>query len=173
MNLKEIIRNVPDFPKEGIQFKDITTLIKNPEAFKETIEWMASLYRDKNIDKVVAVESRGFIFGAPLALELGIGLVLVRKKGKLPAETLSVSYELEYGVDELEMHKDAISPEENVVVIDDLLATGGTTLATIELIKKVPARIIGIAVLIELEGLNGRDKLNPYPVDALIKFEEK
>jgi adenine phosphoribosyltransferase len=171
MNLKEIIRNVPDFPKEGIQFKDITTLINNPEAFKAAIDWMVGLYKDKKVDKIVAVESRGFIFGAPLALELGVGLALVRKKGKLPSNTISVQYELEYGVDELEMHTDAIAPDEKVVIVDDLLATGGTTRAAIELVNKVPGEIMSICVLIELEGLSGRDKLAPYPVEALIKFE--
>jgi adenine phosphoribosyltransferase len=171
MNLKEIIRNVPDFPKEGIQFKDISTLIQKHGAFKEAVDWMVSLYMNRNIDKVVAVESRGFIFGAPLALSIGAGLVLVRKKGKLPAETISASYELEYGSDELEMHRDAILPEQNVVIVDDLLATGGTTKAVIELVNKVPAKIEGICFLIELGGLKGRDKLNPYMVDSLIKFE--
>ncbi|MFH1415858.1 MAG: adenine phosphoribosyltransferase [Elusimicrobiota bacterium] len=172
MNLIETIRNVPDFPKQGIQFKDITTLVKKPAAFKEVIDWMTSLYKGKGITKVVAVESRGFIFGAPLAIALNAGMALVRKKGKLPAETLSVKYELEYGTDELEIHTDAIEPEENVVIVDDLLATGGTTRATIELINKVPAKILGICVLIELEGLNGRSKLTPYHVDSLIKFKD-
>lgn len=171
MNLKEVIRNVPDFPRKGIQFKDITTLIQNPEAFKIVIEWMTSLYKDIQVDKIIVVESRGFIFGAPLAIELNAGMVLVRKKGKLPAETISVKYQLEYGEDILEMHKDAIVPEEKVVIVDDLLATGGTTKACIEILNKVPANIVGIAVLIELVDLKGRDKLSPYKIDSLITYE--
>lgn len=170
MNLKEFVRNVPDFPKAGIQFKDITTLIKDKDAFKESVDWMVSLYRDKQVDKVVAVESRGFIFGAPVAIALNAGIVLVRKSGKLPSETMKVKYQLEYGYDELEMHNDSISPGEKVIIVDDLLATGGTTQATIELIKKVPADIVGICFLIELEFLNGRSKLGGYPACSLIKY---
>lgn len=173
MNLKEIIRNVPDFPKKGIQFKDITTLVQNKKAFKAAIDWMVSLYKDKQVDKIIAVESRGFIFGAPLAVALDTGMVLVRKKGKLPAKTITVKYELEYGENELEMHEDTVLPDERVIIIDDLLATGGTTQAVIKLINKVSAKIVGICVLIELEGLRGRDKLNPYPVESLIKFADK
>ena len=169
-NLKEFVRNVPDFPKAGIQFKDITTLIKDKDAFKQSIDWMVSLYRDKQVDKVVAVESRGFIFGAPVAFALNAGIVPVRKKGKLPTETIKVKYQLEYGYDELEMHNDSISPGEKVIIVDDLLATGGTTQATIELIKKVPADIVGICFLIELEFLNGRSKLSGYPACSLIKY---
>ncbi|MBN2406613.1 MAG: adenine phosphoribosyltransferase [Elusimicrobia bacterium] len=171
MNLKDIIRNVPDFPKKGIQFKDITTLIQDREAFRESIDWMISLYKDKNIGKVVAVESRGFIFGAPLAIAIGAGLALVRKKGKLPSETLSVKYQLEYGEDELEMHRDTIKKGEKVIIVDDLLATGGTTLAAVQLIEKVPAVISGICFLIELEGLRGRDRLSGYRVESLVKYE--
>lgn len=173
MNLKQIIRNIPDFPKKGIQFKDITTLVQNKKAFKEAIDWMASLYKDKQIDKVIAVESRGFIFGGPLAIALDAGMVIVRKKGKLPAQTITVKYELEYGENELEMHEDTVQPDERVVIVDDLLATGGTTQAVIELLNKVSAKILGICVLIELEGLKGRDKLSPYPVESLIKFADK
>lgn len=171
MNLKEIIRNVPDFPKAGIQFKDISTLIQNPAAFKEAIDWMSSLYKNKQVDKVIAVESRGFIFGAPLAITLNAGMVMVRKKGKLPAQTLNVKYDLEYGEDELQMHADAVEPDENVIIVDDLLATGGTIRATIELINNVSAEIVGICFLIELVELKGRDKLNPYHVESMIKFE--
>jgi adenine phosphoribosyltransferase len=173
MNLKRTIREIPDFPKKGISFKDITTLLNDPAAFEESIEWMVSLYKDEKIDRIVAIESRGFIFGAPLALRLNAGLVLVRKKGKLPGDTISVKYELEYGEDELEMHKDAVKSDENVVIVDDLLATGGTTKAVVELITKVPAKIAGICVLIELDGLKGRDKLNPYPVESLIRFDDE
>jgi len=171
LRLDGMIRNVPDFPKPGIQFKDITTLLKDKEGFRESITWMSSLFRDKKIDKVVAVESRGFVFGAPVAYEIGAGLALVRKKGKLPAGTISVRYDLEYGSDELEMHSDSVSPGERVVIIDDLLATGGTTLAAIELLEKVSAEIVGISFLIELEGLGGRDKLKGYPSYSRIKFE--
>lgn len=171
MNLKEMVRNVPDFPKKGIQFKDITTIIKDKDRFKKAVDWMVSLYKDKKVDKVVAIESRGFIFGAPVAILLNAGLVIVRKKGKLPAETLSVKYELEYGENELEIHKDSIKQGENVVIVDDLLATGGTTRATIDLIKMIPAEILGICFLIELKGLKGRDKLTPYDIQSLIKFE--
>lgn len=170
MNLKEFVRNIPDFPKAGIQFKDITTLIKDKDAFKESIDWMVSLYQDKQVDKVVAVESRGFIFGAPVAIALNAGIVLVRKIGKLPGETIKVQYQLEYGYDELEMHSESIKPDEKVIIVDDLLATGGTTQATIELIKKVPADIVGICFLIELEFLNGRAKLGDYPACSLIKY---
>ncbi len=170
MNLKEIIRNVPDFPKAGIQFKDISTLIQNPGAFKEAIDWMSSLYKNKQVDKVIAVESRGFIFGAPLAITLNAGMIMVRKKGKLPAQTLNVKYDLEYGEDELQMHADAVQPDENVIIVDDLLATGGTIRATIELINNVSAEIVGICFLIELVELKGRDKLNPYHVESMIKF---
>ena len=172
MNLKQIIREIPDFPKKGISFKDITTLLNDPAAFNEAIDWMASLYKGQKIDRVIAVESRGFIFGAPLALRLNAGMVLVRKKGKLPADTISVKYELEYGEDELEMHRDAVGSEENVVIVDDLLATGGTTKAVVELMTKVSARIAGICVLIELNGLKGRDRLSPYHVESLIQFDE-
>ncbi|MGM0441532.1 MAG: adenine phosphoribosyltransferase [Elusimicrobiota bacterium] len=170
MDLEKLIRNVPDFPKDGVQFKDITTLIKNRDAFKESIDWMCSNYKNKKVDKVLAVESRGFIFGAPVALQLNAGLILVRKEGKLPAESLRVKYELEYGEDVLEMHKDALEPKDNVIIVDDLLATGGTTEATIELVEKVPANILGLSFLIELEGINGRKRLEPYRVDSLIKY---
>lgn len=173
MNLKEIIRNIPDFPQPGIQFKDITTLLQNPVAFRSAIDWMVSLYKKQSIKKIVAVESRGFIFGAPLALALDAGLVVVRKKGKLPFNTLSVEYDLEYGKDELFMHEDALTTDERVVIVDDLLATGGTTRATVELVNKAHAKIVSICVLIELEGLNGRDKLSPYQVESLIKYDDK
>lgn len=170
MDLEKVIRNIPDFPQEGVQFKDITTLIRKRDAFKESIDWMCSNYESDNVDKVLAIESRGFIFGAPVALQLNAGLILVRKEGKLPAEALRVKYELEYGEDVLEMHKDALDPEDNVVIVDDLLATGGTTEATIELVEKVPANILGLCFLIELEGINGRSRLEPHRVDSLIKY---
>ncbi len=171
MNLKKFIRNIHDFPQKGIQFKDITTLINDKEGFRKSIDWMVSLYKKEKIDKVVAVESRGFIFGAPIAIALNAGLVLVRKKGRLPADTVSVEYQLEYGEGALEMHRDSILPGERVIIVDDLLATGGTTKATIELIKKIPTDIVGICYLIELVELNGRAELGDIPVQALIKFE--
>ncbi len=173
MDLKKIIRNVPNFPQDGVQFKDITTLIKNRDAFKESIDWMCSKYKDEKVDKVLAVESRGFIFGAPVALQLNAGLILIRKEGKLPADSLRVKYELEYGEDILEMHRDALDPKDNVIIVDDLLATGGTTEATIKLVEQVPANILGLCFLIELEGINGRSRLEPYRVDSLIKYPDE
>ncbi len=173
MELEKLIRNIPDFPEKGIQFKDITTLLKSGRGFRDSIEWMVSLYEDKNIDKVIAVESRGFIFGAPVALRLGAGFVPVRKKNKLPADKYTVKYELEYGCDELQMHKDAVAQGEKVLIIDDLLATGGTTLAAIELLNKCEAEVESICFLIELLGLGGREKLKSHRVDSLIKIECK
>ncbi len=170
MDLSKFIRNVPDFPKEGIQFKDITTLLNNHKAFEEAVSCMESLFKQEKVDRVVAIESRGFIFGAPLALRLKAGLVLVRKKGKLPSETLSAEYQLEYGTDSLEMHSDSVKEGEKVIVVDDLLATGGTTEAVIELLEKVKAEILGICFLIELDGLNGREKLKGYPLHSLLKL---
>ena len=168
--LEGFIRNIPDFPKAGIQFKDITTLLKDGGAFRKVVDWMVSLYKESSIDKVVAVESRGFIFGAPVAYRLGAGLALVRKKDKLPADKISVKYELEYGTDELQMHRDSVKPGDRVLIVDDLLATGGTTRATIDLLEKIPARPEGICFLVELDGLGGRDKLQGFPCRSLIKF---
>ncbi|MCK4668348.1 adenine phosphoribosyltransferase [Candidatus Dependentiae bacterium] len=169
-DLAKYIRDVPDFPKEGIIFKDITTLLKDPKAFKDAVDTIAELYKDKGITKVVGIESRGFIFGAPLAYLIGAGFVIVRKPGKLPAETLSESYELEYGTDSIEIHKDAIEPGEKVLIIDDLLATGGTAKATAAVVKKLKGDIIGIAFLIELEFLKGIKKLEEYNITSIIKF---
>ncbi|NLM26477.1 MAG: adenine phosphoribosyltransferase [Firmicutes bacterium] len=172
MNLMEKIRIIEDFPKPGISFKDITTLIRDPEAFRYSVQKMAEFCADKQVDLVVGVESRGFILGAPLAYELGVGFCLVRKPGKLPGEVLKVEYELEYGTDALEIHKDAISPGMNVVIVDDLLATGGTISATAELLEKLGANIVGFTFLIELAYLNGRQRLSDYDVLALVKYEE-
>lgn len=169
-SLKKYIRNIPDFPKQGILFRDITTLLKNKAAFKKAIDSLARAVKVKKIDYVVAVESRGFIFGAALAYKLGAGFVPVRKKGKLPAETLSVTYDLEYGTDTLEIHKDAVSPDSKILVVDDLLATGGTVAAVCQLTQKIKAKVAGIIFLIELCGLKGRDKLKNYPVFSLIKY---
>jgi len=168
--LKKAIRSIPDFPKKGILFRDITTLLKDEVVFAEAIETLAKRHKGKGIRKVVAMESRGFILGTPLAYLLKAGFVPVRKKGKLPAETHSVSYELEYGTDHLEIHKDAIDAGEKILIIDDLLATGGTAAATVELLKNFDAEIAAIDFLIELTDLKGRDKLKGYDVFALIKY---
>ncbi len=170
INLKSYIRDIPDFPKPGILFRDITTLLKDKHAFKFAIDVLAAKYKTKKIDAVVAVESRGFIFGSAIAYKLGAGLVPVRKKGKLPAKTNSVTYELEYGTDTLEIHHDAIQPKAKVLIVDDLLATGGTVKAVKDLVEQLQGDITGIAFLIELSGLKGRDKLKGYPVFALIKY---
>ena len=170
MKLEEYIRDVPDFPKKGIIFKDITTLLKDTAAFKEALDVLCERYKDKGIEKIVAIESRGFIFGGAMAHKLGAGFVPVRKKGKLPAETLQATYELEYGTDTLEIHKDAISAGEKVLLIDDLLATGGTASAVAGMLKDMGADIIDIAFLIELTFLNGRSKLKSLPVFAMIKY---
>ncbi|WP_069649398.1 adenine phosphoribosyltransferase [Caloranaerobacter ferrireducens] len=170
MDLKSKIRNIKDFPKEGINFKDITTVLKDKEAFRYLINQMAEKLRDKDIDIIVGPEARGFLIGAPLAYELGAGFVPVRKPGKLPAETVSVEYELEYGTDKLEMHKDAIKPGQKVVVVDDLLATGGTVHSTVKLIEELGGEVVAISFFIELEFLNGRELLKDYEVNSLIKF---
>ncbi len=168
--LKAKIRNIPDFPKKGILFRDITTLLKDGPAFTQAVLSLAKPYRNRKIDVIVAVEARGFIFGAALAHELGVGIVPIRKKGKLPAETIDVTYKLEYGEDTLEIHKDAINPQAQVLVVDDLLATGGTTLAAVELVKKLGGEIAGISFLIELADLKGCEKLIGYPINSLITF---
>jgi adenine phosphoribosyltransferase len=169
-HLKKYIRDIPDFPKKGIIFKDITTLIKDPQRFKEVIEILGQRYAAKKIDKLVCVDARGFIFGGALAYKLGCGVVPVRKKGKLPYRTISATYNLEYGTDTIEMHEDAIEEGERILIIDDLLATGGTVGAVIELVKKLKGQIVEIAFLIELEFLKGREKLKGYPVFSLIKY---
>jgi len=170
IDLKKSIRDIPDFPKAGILFKDITTLLKDKKAFKYAVDALAKNYKNKKIDKVVAVEARGFIFGGVLAHKLGAGFVPVRKKGKLPAKTSSVTYDLEYGTDTLEMHHDAICAGDKVLIVDDLLATGGTVKAVTDLVKQLEGRIIGIAFLIELTFLKGEDKLKGYPLFSLIKY---
>jgi len=170
MGLKEYIRNIPDFPRQGILFKDITTLLNEKKAFREAVNSLAKKYKGKRIDAVAAVEARGFIFGAAVAYKLGAGFVPVRKKGKLPWKTNAVTYALEYGTDTLEMHHDAIKPGGKVLIVDDLLATGGTVKAVTDLVKQLQGRIVGIAFLIELTGLKGKDKLKGYPVYSLIKY---
>ena len=169
-DIGKYIRNIPDFPKKGIQFKDITTLLKDAAVFKESVNWMASLFKSEEIDKVVSLESRGFVFAAPLAVALDAGLVLIRKNGKLPAECLSVKYSLEYGEDIFEMHTDSLKEGERVVIVDDLLATGGTARAAVDLVEKAKASIKAICVLIELEELGGREKIKDYPIYSRIKY---
>ncbi len=169
-SLKKYIRSIPDFPKQGILFRDITTLLKNKAAFKKAINSLAQAVKGKKIDYIIAIESRGFIFGAPLAYKLGAGFVPVRKKGKLPAETISAEYALEYGTDSLHVHKDAIKPGARVLIVDDLLATGGTMAAVCQLATQLKAKISGIIFLIELCGLKGREKLKGYPVYSLIQY---
>jgi adenine phosphoribosyltransferase len=168
--LRDYIRSIPDFPKPGILFRDITTLLKNKKALKSAIDKLAGKYKDKKIDAVVAVEARGFILGGAVAHKLGAGFIPVRKKGKLPAKTSFVTYDLEYGTDTLEIHHDAINPGDKVLILDDLLATGGTVKAVIDLINQLQGKIIGIAFLIELTDLKGIDKLKGYPVFSLIKY---
>lgn len=170
LKLERYIRDIPDFPKPGILFKDITTLLKDKKAFKEAVEALAKDYKTKKIDAVVAVEARGFILGGAIAHKIGAGFVPVRKKGKLPWKTNSVTYNLEYGTDTLEMHHDAIKSGDKVLIVDDLLATGGTVSAVTDLIKQQGGKIAGIVFLIELTFLKGKDKLKGYPVKALIKY---
>lgn len=169
-DLKKHIRDVPDFPKEGIIFKDITTLLKDKDAFKKSVDLLAKKFRKENIDLVVGVEARGFIFGAALAYKLNAGFVPIRKKGKLPSKTKSVTYELEYGTDVLEMHEDAVNDKSRVLIIDDLLATGGTIQAAIELVESQKAIIAGVAFLVELRFLKGKNKLKDLPVYSVIKY---
>lgn len=169
--LKKCIRDVPNFPQEGIIFKDISTLLQNKKAFKKSIDWLAKKYKNEKIDYVVVVESRGFIFGAPLAYALGAGFVPVRKKGKLPYKTKSITYALEYGKDTLEIHTDALRPKSRVLVVDDLLATGGTIKATIDLLKDFKIKIVGVAFLVELKFLQGKDKLKDFPIHSVIQYD--
>ncbi|MBN2103167.1 adenine phosphoribosyltransferase [bacterium] len=173
MELNDFIRDVPDFPKPGIIFKDITTLLKDPDAFKEAVHQLCQPYRKQNIDQVVGIESRGFIFGGAMAMELDTGFIPMRKPGKLPAETEKEEYALEYGTDAIEVHRDAIQPEVKILVVDDLLATGGTAAASIRLVKKLGGSVIGAAFLIELCFLNGREKLGDVPVHTLIACESE
>lgn len=164
------IRDVPDFPKPGILFKDITTLLKEGPAFKAAIDGLLAQVRGKQVDVVVGMESRGLIFGAPMAYALGVGFVPVRKLGKLPSEVVSVEYDLEYGSATLEMHRDAIRPGQKVLIVDDLLATGGTVAGTIDLVKQLQGEIVALAFLIELKFLKGRDRLHGYDITTLIQY---
>src|SRR5437867_11309674 len=164
MDYKALIREVRNFPKPGILFYDITTLLKDARAFRNVLDELAARYRDKQIAKVVGIESRGFILGSPLAYNLGAGFVPVRKAGKLPADIFEVKYNLEYGSSSLAVHRDAITMGERVLIVDDLLATGGTAAATVSLVRQLGGEIIGLDFLVELKGLNGRQKLTGYPV---------
>jgi adenine phosphoribosyltransferase len=168
--LADKIRDVPDFPKPGVLFKDITTLLQDGPAFRESIDALAERCRRLRPDVIVGMESRGFIFGAPVAYALGIGFVPVRKLGKLPAETISEAYALEYGTNTVEIHRDAIRPGQRVVIVDDLLATGGTCRATIKLVERLEGLVAGVAFLVELGFLNGRAQLEGYPIETVIQF---
>lgn len=171
MNLKEKIRVIENFPKEGISFKDITTLIADGEALKEAIDQIVKHLKDKKIDLIVGPEARGFIFGVPVAYALGVGFIPVRKPGKLPGETISVNYGLEYGEDQLQIHKDAIKPGQRVAIVDDLLATGGTVEGVAKLIEQAGGEVASLDFVIELTELNGKDKLKGYDILSLVKYD--
>jgi adenine phosphoribosyltransferase len=169
--LRKLIREVPDFPKPGINFYDITTLLKDPDGLEMTIDAMTEQCRGLQIDTVIGIESRGFIFGAPLAYQLGTGFIPVRKPKKLPAEKASVSYALEYGEDSLEIHRDAVGEGHHVLIVDDLLATGGTAKAVVELVEGLGGKVAGLHFVIELSFLNGRSKFQGYDVKSLITYD--
>lgn len=169
MNFNDYIRNIPDFPKEGILFKDITPLLKDKKAFKAAIDAMAEEYKDVEIDYVVGIEARGFIIGTPMAYALDKGFIPVRKPGKLPYDKLTASYDLEYGSNELEIHKDAIDEGDKILLVDDLLATGGTTKASVDLIEELGGDIVGIAFLLELVDLKGREIIEGYDIFTLLQ----
>lgn len=171
--LKNHIRSIPDFPKKGIVFRDITTLLKDRKAFRKAVNTLYKRYSAERIDKIVSVESRGFILGSALAYRLGVGFVPVRKPNKLPAETIKEEYQLEYGTDSLEIHTDAIQKGERVLIVDDLLATGGTAEATCRLVKRLKGKIVGLVFLIELSFLNGRNKLRGYDIFSIIKYDSE
>jgi adenine phosphoribosyltransferase len=171
MDIKSVIRTVPNWPVDGVMFRDITTLIQDPAAFRATCDAFHNRYRDWDIDKIVAIDARGFIFGAVLSYQLGVGMVPVRKKGKLPAKTISQSYTLEYGSSTVEMHSDSIAPGERVLIVDDLIATGGTIEATIKLVEQLGGEVLECAFVVELPDLHGRDRIPKYKVFALTEFE--
>jgi adenine phosphoribosyltransferase len=173
MDLKELIRSVPDFPKEGIVFRDITTILQSPEGLRAAIKGMEDRIKDLDFDYIVGPESRGFIFGVPVAYNLGKGFIPVRKEGKLPFERKSKSYDLEYGTATIEMHIDAFLPGQKVVIIDDLLATGGTSKAMIELIEEMGGEVVELVYLIELDFLKGRERLKDYKVTSLINYDSE
>jgi adenine phosphoribosyltransferase len=173
MDLKKLIRDVPDFPKAGIVFKDITTLTKDPKGLSAAVDALVAKYEGSKIDVVVGIESRGFIFGAAVAYRLGVGFVPARKPGKLPAPTVRAEYELEYGKDAIEMHRDAVTKGQRVLIVDDLLATGGTARAAAELVERLGGVVVGIAFLIDLAFLKGRDRLSGYDVFSLIEYDSE
>jgi adenine phosphoribosyltransferase len=170
-SIKSKIRTIPDWPKKNIMFRDITTLLKNPDGLKETVDLLYDRYADKKIDKVIGIESRGFIVAAPLAYRLGCGFVPVRKPGKLPGEIVSEEYSLEYGKDKIEIHKDAITKGDKVLIVDDLLATGGTMNAARNLVKKLEGEIVECAFVVELPDLKGREKIKGENIFSIVKFE--
>jgi len=170
LQLTDFIRDIPDFPKPGILFRDITPLLASPAAFGQATREMADSFRDKKIDAIAAAEARGFLFAAPMALDLGVPLIPIRKPGKLPYDTLSHAYELEYGTDTLEIHTDAISPGDNILVVDDLLATGGTIKACCQMVEKAGGNVAGCAFVVELSGLGGREQIAGYPIVTLIEY---
>ena len=169
--LQDYVTEIPDFPKEGILFRDVTSILNDPDGFHMAIDGLIDLVKDKDFDLVIGTESRGFLFGAPVAYALHKGFVLARKKGKLPRETVSESYDLEYGQATLEMHKDSIKPGQKVVLIDDLIATGGTTEAVVKMVEQLGGEIVKVAFVMELAGLKGREKLKGLDVDSLIVYE--
>lgn len=171
--VEEYIRNIPDFPEPGVIFRDITTVTQNPEGLKMAIDSMADKIRDLDVDVIVGLEARGFIFGMPIAYLLGKSFVLIRKKGKLPCETICESYDLEYGKAEIEIHTDSIKPGQKVVLVDDLIATGGTIEAAIRLIERLGGEVVDNLFLVELAGLKGRERLSDYRVDAVVTYEGK
>lgn len=171
MDLKSKIRIVDGFPKEGISFKDITTLLQDGEAFKNSIDEIVATLKEKNVDLIVGPEARGFIFGVPVAYALGVGFIPVRKKGKLPFDTIGVSYDLEYGSDELQMHSDAIKKGQRVAIVDDLLATGGTIEAVARLVEEAGGEVVSMNFAIELTELEGRKKLTKYEIASLVKYD--
>ncbi len=170
MDLKSLIRDIPDFPKPGIMFRDITTLLRNPQGLSYTIDSLAEKCSGMSPDYIVGMESRGFIFGTPLAYKMGVGFVPIRKPGKLPGEVYFAEYELEYGVDRLEMHQDAIAPGSRVLIVDDLIATGGTAAATVKLLEQAGCELVGFAFVIELLALGGRQKLPDAPIVTLVEY---
>lgn len=171
--LEEYVRSIPDFPEEGIIFRDITSVLQDPDGLHLAIDNMMDLVKDLEFDVIAGAESRGFIFGAPMAYDLNKSLVLIRKKGKLPCETEQMEYDLEYGTATIEIHKDAIVPGQKVLLVDDLIATGGTTEAMIKLVEKLGGEVVGVVVLMELAGLKGREKISGYRLDAAITYEGK
>ena len=172
-DFKKYIRDIPNFPKPGIVFRDITTLLKDKEAYHQVVDTFCNAYQDSGVDLVVGIEARGFLLASVLAYKLGVGVIPVRKPGKLPAETLRMEYDLEYGTDALEIHRDAISEGQRVIIIDDLLATGGTVAATCKMVEQLGAEIIGVAFLIELDFLNGREKLTDYELLSLVHYQSE